>query len=311
MPEKLLHYELQQQIGVGARSTIWRALDPRTGRTVALKHVLRKDDKDIRFVEQMEAEYELCKNFTHPNLRRALELKIMRTLLRRVTEAIMVMEYIEATPLDVQPPPDLASTLDTFIQSASGLKAMHTLGYVHCDIKPNNLLRSNTGQVKVIDYGQSCPIGTVKERIQGTPDYIAPEQVNRKPVTVQTDVFNLGATLYWALTGRHIPTLYTVQKKGSGNSLLSDELFDAPIQLNPLVPPVVSEMVMMCVSTNPKKRPADMDAMIHKLEIGKHILERKKDPDAIKAAAAALNDDTAVGFAPPPQPPTNPPSQNK
>lgn len=307
MAEKLLHYELQQQIGVGARSTIWRALDPRTGRTVAIKHVVRKDDKDIRFVEQMEAEYELCKNFTHPNLRRALELKIMRTLLRRVTEAVMVMEYIEATPLDVSPPPDLASTLDTFVQAAEGLKAMHTLGYVHCDIKPNNILRSNSGQVKVIDYGQSCPAGTVKERIQGTPDYIAPEQVNRKPVTVQTDVFNLGATLYWALTGRHIPTLYTVQKKGSAQSLLSDELFDAPIQLNPLVPPVVSEMVMTCVSTMPKKRPADMDAMIHKLTIGQHILERKKNPDDLKAAAAALNDDTAVGIAPPPPGPSSTP----
>lgn len=308
MAEKLLHYELQQQIGVGARSTIWRAIDTRTGRTVAIKHVLRKEDKDIRFIEQMEAEYELCRNFTHPNLRRALDLKIMRTILRRVTEAVMVMEYVDAIPLDVQQPPDTASTLDTFVQAAEGLKAMHTLGYVHCDIKPNNILRSTTGQVKVIDYGQSCPVDTVKERIQGTPDYIAPEQVNRKPVTVQTDVFNLGATLYWALTGRHIPTLYTVQKKGSGNSLLSDELFDSPIQLNPLVPPVVSEMVMQCVSTSPKKRPADMDAMIHKLTIGLHILERKKDPDAIKAAAAALNDDTAVGISPPPtKSPTTPP----
>lgn len=308
MAEKLLHYELQQQIGLGARSTIWKAQDTKTGRTVAIKHVLRKEDKDIRFIEQMEAEYELCKNFTHENLRRALDLKIMRTILRRVTEAVMVMEFIDATPLDKQQPPDTASTLDTFVQAAAGLKAMHTLGYIHCDIKPNNILRSVvTGQVKVIDYGQSCPAGTVKERIQGTPDYIAPEQVNRKPVTVQTDVFNLGATLYWALTGRHIPTLYNIQKKGAAQSLLSDELFDSPIQLNPLVPPVVSEMVMLCVSTNPKKRPADMDAMIHKLEIGRHILERKKqDPDAIKQAAAALNDDTAVGVTPPPTPPTPP-----
>ena len=298
MPETLLHYDLLERIGEGARSTIWRALDKNTGRIYALKHVVRKEDKDIRFIEQMEAEYSLSKNFNHPNLRKTIDLKINRTLLRRVTEAIMIMEYVDAIPLDVKPPPDISSTLDTFVQAAAGLAAMHKLGYVHCDIKPNNILRANDGHVKVIDYGQSCPAGTVKERIQGTPDYIAPEQVNRKPVTVQTDVFNLGATLYWALTGKHIPTLYTVQKNKGNNSLLSDDLFDSPLDLNPLVPPVVSEMCMLCVATNPKKRPADMDAMIQKLEIGKHLM-KKKDPAAMKAAADALNDDTGVAMSPP------------
>jgi serine/threonine protein kinase len=63
--------------------------------------------------------------------------------------------------------------------------------------------------VKVIDLGQACAIGTAKSRIQGTPDYIAPEQVKCAAVTPQTDIYNLGATLYWALTGTHIPTLYT------------------------------------------------------------------------------------------------------
>lgn len=299
MGEQLLHYDLQQRIGEGARSVIWRATDTRTGKVVAIKRCIRKEDKDIRFIEQMEAEHNLCKNFNHPNLRRSFDLKINRTMLRRVTDAIMVMEYVDGLPLDVSPPPDLVSTIDTFIQAAAGLKAMHALGYVHCDIKPNNILRSTRGEVKVIDYGQSCPAGTVKERIQGTPDYIAPEQVNRKPVTVQTDVFNLGATLYWALTGRHIPTLYTVQKGKSENNLLSDDLFDSPLQLNPLVPPVVSEMVMACVATAVKRRPADMDAMMHKLEIGKHLLVRSKDPNALKAAAEMLNDDTGVGMAPP------------
>jgi serine/threonine protein kinase len=299
MGKQVLHYDLQTRLGEGARSVIWKATDTRTGKVVAVKLCERKEDKDIRFIEQMEAEHDLCKNFNHPNLRRSFELKVNRTLLRRVTDAIMVMEYVDGLPLDVSPPPDLASTLDTFIQAAAGLKYMHNLGFVHCDIKPNNILRSTKGEVKVIDYGQSCPIGTVKERIQGTPDYIAPEQVNRKPVTVQTDVFNLGATLYWALTGKHIPTLYTVQKSKSENNLLSDELFDSPLQLNPLVPPVVSEMVMQCVATNSKKRPADMDAMIQKLEIGRHMLIRSKDPNAFKDAAAALNDDTGVGMAPP------------
>jgi eukaryotic-like serine/threonine-protein kinase len=301
MPDRLLHYDLLERLGEGARSTIYRASDTRTGRIVAVKHVMRENDKDVRFIEQMEAEFNLSKNFSHPNLRRTFDLKINRTLLRRMTEAIMVMEYFEGQPLDVQPPPDLFSTLDTFVQAGEGLKAMHNMGFVHCDIKPNNILRSTGGQVKVIDYGQSCPVNTVKERIQGTPDYIAPEQVARRPVTVQTDVFNLGATLYWALTGKHIPTMYTVQKKGGDNALLSDDLFDSPLQLNPLVPPVVSELVMQCVATNPRKRPADMDAMVTKLHIGLHILEKKNNPDLNKASAMQLNDETAHGIKPPKQ----------
>ncbi len=299
MAERLLHYDLLERLGEGARSTIYRAIDTRSGRVVAVKHVLRENDKDVRFIEQMENEYELSKNFSHPGLRRTFDLKVNRTLLRRMTEAIMVMEYVDALPLDVQPPPDLLSTLDTFIQAAEGLKALHNMGYVHCDIKPNNILRAANGQVKVIDFGQSCPVNTVKERIQGTPDYIAPEQVSRRPVTIQTDVFNLGATLYWALTGRHIPTMYTVQKKGGDNALLSDELFDSPLQLNPLVPPVVSDLVMQCVATNPRKRPADMDAMITKLHVGMHIVEKKNNPDAPKQKAVHLNDETAHGMRPP------------
>jgi eukaryotic-like serine/threonine-protein kinase len=298
MAERLLHYDLLERIGEGARSTIYRASDPRTGRIVAVKHVMRESDKDVRFIEQMEAEFNLSKNFSHPGLRRTFDLKINRTLLRRMTEAIMVMEFFDGQPLDVQPPPDLYATLDTFVQAAEGLRALHNMGYVHCDIKPNNILRASNGQVKVIDFGQSCPINTVKERIQGTPDYIAPEQVARRPVTVQTDVFNLGATLYWALTGKHIPTMYTVQRKGGDNALLSDDLFDSPLQLNPLVPPVVSDMVMQCVATNPKKRPSDMDAMTTKLHLGMHILERKNNPD--KLASVQLNDETVHGIKPPP-----------
>jgi eukaryotic-like serine/threonine-protein kinase len=128
--------------------------------------------------------------------------------------------------------------------------------------------------VKVIDFGQSCRIGTVKERIQGTPDYIAPEQVTRRPISVQTDVFNLGATLYWALTSKPIPTLYTVNKKGE-NSFLLDSTIETPMDLNPRIPPAVSNLVMECIATRPSKRPADMDQFINRLELGKHILAKQ------------------------------------
>jgi hypothetical protein len=87
-------------------------------------------------------------------------------------------------------------------------------------------------------------------------------------------VFNLGATLYWALTAKVIPTLYTVNKKGE-NSFLLDTRIDTPIDLNPKVPLAVSNLVMECVSTRPQKRPADMDQFINRLELGKHILQKQ------------------------------------
>jgi len=271
MAQKLLQYDVLEKLGEGARSVIYAVSDPVTRQVFALKHVVRADQKDIRFVEQVETEFEVSRQFSHPNLRRSFELKINKTMLVKVAEAFLVMELFDGKTLAVRPPVEMMDILDTFIQAAQGLKAMHAMGWAHCDIKPNNILRNDKGLVKVIDFGQACKIGTIKERIQGTPDYIAPEQVNRKPINQQTDVFNLGATLYWNLTGKHIPTLYTVNKKGE-NSFLLDDRFDTPLDLNPKVPQAVSNLVMDCVSTKQQKRPVDMDAVITRLELGRHIL---------------------------------------
>src|SRR5687768_8583611 len=264
MAEKLLNYDVIDVLGEGAKSTIYRVSDPATGRQLALKHVKRIDAKDLRFVEQIQNEYDISKQFTHPNLRRSFELKIVKTMLVKISEAYLVMELFEGKTLDVRPPTNLMDAVETFIQTCSGLKALHQMGFVHADLKPNNILRSDLGTVKLIDFGQSCKVGTVKERIQGTPDYIAPEQVARRPITEQTDVFNLGATIYWTLTGRTIPTLYTVSKGGE-NSFLVDSKIDTPQQLNPKVPTALSNLVMECVATNPRKRPADMDAVLTRL----------------------------------------------
>lgn len=278
MPEKLLQYDVLEMLGEGARSTIYKVKDPMTGRLFALKHVVRADSKDIRFVEQMEDEFAISRQFTHPNLRRSYELKISRTLLMKVTEAFLVMELFDGTALDVRPPKDMMETVDIFVQAAQGLQAMHTMGYVHCDIKPNNILRASDGTVKVIDFGQSCKIGTVKERIQGTPDYIAPEQVKRKPVSHKTDIFNLGATIYTCLTGKTIPTLYTVDR--GDNSFLVDDRIQTPMELNPRVPLAMSNLVMECIASKPEKRPASMDQVINRLELARHILLKQMSPAA-------------------------------
>ncbi len=294
MAQKLLHYDVIERLGEGAGSIIYSVSDPETRQTYALKHVVRTASKDIRFIEQMETEFEISRQFTHPNLRRSYDLKISKTLLLKVNEAFLLMELVQGRPLDVRLPSGPIDVVDTFIQSAQGLKAMHQLGYAHCDIKPNNILRSDSGKVKIIDFGQSCKIGTVKERIQGTPDYIAPEQVNRRPISVQTDVFNLGATMYWATCGRHVPTLYTVNKKGE-NSFLLDTRFDTPQDLNPKVPAALSNLIMECISTAARKRPADMDHVITRLELSKHILQKQANPDSMPVHPELLTpDDTKV-----------------
>lgn len=293
MARKMLQYDVLERLGEGAGSIIYSVRDPETHHIYALKHVIRSDSKDIRFIEQMEVEYEISRQFTHPNLRRSYSLKIVKTLLLKVSEAFLVMELVDGTPLDQRLPPSLLDQIDTFVQAAEGLKAMHLLGYAHCDIKPNNILRGDSGQVKVIDFGQSCKIGTVKERIQGTPDYIAPEQVNRRPISVQTDVFNLGATIYWAFCGRHIPTLYTVNRKGE-NSFLLDTRFETPQDINPKIPPVLSNLVMDCIATRPQKRPADMDQVIMRLELGRHILQRQANPQSLPTDGLSPSDSTGV-----------------
>jgi serine/threonine-protein kinase len=290
MVKKLLQYDVLDRLGEGAKSTIYKVRDPGSGRIYALKHVVRKNDKDVRFVEQMEAEYAVSQSFHHPNIRRCFELKINKAMIFKVTEAFMTMELVEGLPLDQALPRSMIGIVDVFIQSAAALHAMHKAGFVHCDIKPINIMITDEGSIKIIDFGQSCKSGTVKERIQGTPDYIAPEQVARKPVTAQTDIFNLGATMYWSLTGRTIPTLYTVQK-GSENAILSDDLFQTPQQLNPTVPEPFNRLVMECISTSPSKRPASMEVVIQRLELIKHILLKQAGKVQVEHSGASIAPD--------------------
>jgi serine/threonine-protein kinase len=273
MTQTILGYDIISRLGQGAGSVIYAASDPSTGQLYAVKHVVCESARDARLIEQVEAEFSLGKTLVHPNLRRIYDLKLSRSIFRRNAEALLVMELIDGQTLAERPGATMGQTVESFIQVAHGLRAMHALGLVHCDLKPNNILRTDDGVVKLIDFGQSCRAGAVKQRIQGTPDFIAPEQMMRQPVTAQTDVYNLGATIYVLLTGKPIPTAYTTGANGR-DSFLLPQMMESPRDLNANVPAGLSNLVMESISTSPAKRPDGMPEVISRLELALHVLER-------------------------------------
>src|SRR5258706_1362747 len=266
LPTSLFGYDIVERIGEGAASTIYAVSDPKSRQLYALKHVIRRTEKDDRFIDQLQNEFRISSNFRHPGLRRSIDLKINRTLFRKVIDAALVMELVDGLPLNLQPVKEIPDVISIFQDVAAALSALHYQQYVHCDTKPNNILTDHSNHVKIIDFGQACRQGTVKERVQGTPDFIAPEQVKLRPVTMRTDVFNYGATLYWALTGQKMPTLFTVDKKE--RDIVRESRFASPRDVNPMVSPNLSDLVMECVQMDPVRRPPGMSAILERLQKG-------------------------------------------
>ncbi|MEM1098065.1 MAG: serine/threonine-protein kinase [Planctomycetota bacterium] len=301
-------YDVISTLGKGAGSTLYSARD-KHGAPFALKRVTKKTPHDQRYLDQAIAEHQIANKFDHPNLRKSIKVIKLRELIR-VSEIVVVMELVDGKTLEEWRPDSMLVTCRICRAVAAALKFMHDQGYVHADIKPNNIMVTTDGQVKIIDFGQSCPRNTVKERIQGTPDYIAPEQVKRQAITEQTDVFCLGATMYWMLTGKNVPTAFTRRaQQNAGVQLKTDDYkkITPPIELNPNVTPALSSLVMDCVQRRPDDRPHGMQVVIERLEMAIAQIERNRraamaaakakaeqgQPEA--AAATGLDDTDTVG----------------
>ncbi|MCA9293488.1 MAG: serine/threonine protein kinase [Phycisphaerales bacterium] len=263
----LAGFDVLAKVGEGAASFVYVVMDPKTKQIKALKHVIKHDKKDQRFLDQAESEYNVAQKVKSQHIRNIERIIKTREKLISVRELFLVMEYVDGVSLERLPPDSVEQAIQFFIQAAEGLGHMHRCGFVHADMKPNNIIRMSDGTVKIIDLGQACAIGTKKERIQGTPDYIAPEQVHRREITPATDIYNLGATMYWVLTKKNIPTAMS----GKGDSLvegLDGAMIARPKpahEINGKVPPALSELINDCVEPEPENRPATMDAVMERL----------------------------------------------
>jgi serine/threonine protein kinase len=264
MPKSLFGYDILSEIGKGAASTIYAVSDPKSGQVYALKHVLRRTDKEQRFIQQVQNEFEVGKLCKHPVLRQMVDLKSVKKFFGPVTEVALIMELIDGVPYDERHLTDLKQIIPIFIKVAQGLWEVNKAGFVHCDIKPGNIMLTSDGGVRIIDLGQACKIGSTKERVQGTPHFIAPEQARCKPLNEQTDVYNFAATLYWAMTGKRVPTLLTVER--SDRRVVKDQDYPSPRELNPNVTPPLSDIVMRCLRLRASERYSDIGAVLMQIE---------------------------------------------
>jgi serine/threonine-protein kinase len=262
-------YQVVQFLGSGARSRIWQVRDRQTSQYFALKRVVKKLHSDQRFLDQAINEYEVASQLDHPVIRKIYRMRKVKQWLR-LREIHLLMELCGGTTVQSARPTSILKVLAIFHKVAEALAHMNAMGFVHADMKPNNILVADDGTVKIIDLGQSCPLGTTKQRIQGTPDFIAPEQVYRRPLDERTDVFNFAAALYWTLTGQAIPTV--LPKKG-GMQLVSDLAIIPPHELNGEVPLPLSRLVTDGIRINPAHRPASMNDVISRLDVTAHTLK--------------------------------------
>jgi len=154
----------------------------------------------------------------------------------------------------------MAQLVLIFNQVAAALVHMHRRGVFHGDLKPGNIMVTKTGKVKLIDFGTAWLKGEAKNRIQGTPQYMAPESATEKIVDERTDIYNFGATMYRMFTGRYANP---GSMPRTGDNLKSKLV--PPMQINPSVPGTLNETILACLQISPDKRPAGMFEIEHQL----------------------------------------------
>jgi serine/threonine protein kinase len=269
-------YKLLQPLGTGGMGAVYLAEHARMQRLVALKMLPPEETRKSAVLERFEREARAAVSLDHPNIARAFDIDQDGDI------HFLVMEFIDGLTLQqlvsqVGPLP-VPVAAEYVAQAATGLHHAHLAGWVHRDIKPGNLMIDRTGMVKLLDFGLARGVqlrgGAVTERIgdtaiMGTADYCAPEQtLNSQAVDIRTDLYALGGTLFYLLTGRPPFAGETLPQKMIAH------------QFNP--PPVVSEIRADV--------PAALTALIVKL-MAKQPDERWTTPADVVAALQPLRPD--------------------
>ena len=246
-------------LGTGAHSTILHIRRSADAKHYALKVVPIDGAADMKFLEQARHEFRIAQMLEHPNLIKIYSLETPRDWLLRMRKVHLLIEYVNGKTLDTLPRIAIPKLVQIFVKVAAGMVHMHRRGVWHADLKPNNILLSRTGDVKIIDYGLAWVKGEDKERVQGTPEYMAPEQAKRGLVNERSDIFNFGATMYRLVTWRLPPSLVTTEEDGLPIDLKTWHRLLKPVQeCNAEAPPALCNLIHKCLQFDAHKRPDRM-----------------------------------------------------
>ncbi|MDN4612068.1 Stk1 family PASTA domain-containing Ser/Thr kinase [Arthrobacter burdickii] len=278
-------YVVQSRLARGGMSTVYLATDRRLDRRVALKVLYPHLADEPGFVDRFEQEAKSAARLSHPRVVGVLDQGV--DTIGGQAVAYLVMEYVPGRTLrDVLrehgrlPPRRALDLLDAVVE---GLAAAHEAGLIHRDVKPENVLLSDGGQVKIADFGLARAVSatTGTATLVGTAAYLSPELVLGRPAEAQSDIYSTGVLLFELLTG-HQP--FTGETPIQVAIQHAQSEVPAPSVLLPGLAPDIDELVQWCTSRDPEDRPVDGSALLGEL---RHIRQTLTDEELDFAPAAA------------------------
>ncbi|MFZ3491795.1 serine/threonine-protein kinase [Streptomyces sp. 5.8] len=293
-------YRLVGRLGAGGMGEVWRAVDERLGRQVAVKVLSRPEDDVLAL--RLEGEARAAAALCDPHVVTVHD--VGEAVVDGSVVVYLVMELVEGPSLGQVVASGLPAVGDVVAwgeQISRGLQAAHSAGLVHRDIKPANVLLSAGGRVKVCDFGLARRADAVGHALTGTvavigtPSYMSPEQARGDAeLGTRSDLYSLGCLLFELLTG--IPPF-----TGDGWPVLLQHLHQAPVpvrSLRPEVPADLELLVAQLLSKDPRRRPANAEDVARRLQA--LSVTSLRVAESVVALAVAAGTDTRSRTAPAP-----------
>jgi serine/threonine protein kinase len=271
LPERLGDYRIVSRLGSGGMGAVYRAVHERMGREVAVKLLRPEIQKNPMLLQRFDREVRAAAKLSHPNIVAALDAREHDGLHFLVTELVEGRDLDQTVRLSGALP--IVDAVECVLQAARGLSYAHSQGVIHRDIKPANLLRAKDGTVKILDMGLARLSNTESSTdvnltgtgvMMGTAAYMPPEQArDTRKADARSDLYSLGCTLFYLLTGR---TAFT----GTTQMDMILSHVNQPIpslrQINSQIPLAVDRIFQRLVAKNPDDRFQSADTLVPVLQ---------------------------------------------